>query len=515
MSRGLPAVLAALFLALSLGASAQNGPDDYFDAAKDGAFAPGQREFILGLDSGRYAVNDGRLFDGRTHKALTNAQVAELLKGPAQATATGGSAADPRGDAAAARARAITAAGGKPGTTNYDGSVDRPDLAGGPGPANGGRAPASDPAVLQSQLLTRLVFKGTTQEKALMSEAIGNILKTKIGRELAAQFVAEQANAEIGFEKMAGSATVDKDGRKVLSGSPGNTDVQKIPPQVRLNSEYLNVSDDYRRVTMTGTLAHELFGHAFETQRARKLGLPFAVNYYYRGDEVGSELIDWTVQTELAGEVVDGDPAPYLADPEKYHRGLWTNQPYYVVILSPAEMRDPLKALRARRQVLVKDRAQSLVDQRSMAKWPGVIDHFIKVHGIVASRFKPAIEESVRYDTYIKDHIATLKEISDYLDHQIAQWSAASGAKELAQVKAGADSAYLAMAEKRLAARRTELLRLQAEQKASRGPASAPPMALPDLVKPVPNDPNPPISLDDVVEMYSKDKDEHPEHWKK
>ncbi|MBI5247174.1 MAG: hypothetical protein HY923_08325 [Elusimicrobia bacterium] len=507
MSRGLRAVFAVLLLAAALPALA--GPDDLFDASAANAFKAGQKEFILALENGRYAVRDGRVLD--RDKPLTNTQVAALF--PAQRGA-GSVGPHPGNDDAVARARALN--GGKaPG--DFDGSVTHAGTLAGPHPAAPTPAPAPvDPGVLQAQLLNRLVFKGTPQEKAAIAEAVEYILKTKTGRELASQYVAERASAEIVMRNIPGSTIVVRDGRKVQSGSGGNTAVHIDPPQVTLNRDYLDTDPDYRKVAMAGTLAHELFGHAFETQRAKKAGQPASVRYYYRGDEIGSELIGWLVETELSGKVVAGDADGYLADPEVYHRNLWSNQPYYVLILSPREMRDPLTALKARRRELVASRAKTISDRAGMREWAPRRDHFVTVHGVSRARFKPADDGIADYEHWASDHLRELVGIETTLEDQIKTWSSPAGQAQLKELKAGGGSEYLRGAEQRLAARRAELIKLLAEAK-GRSPAGVakPVISLPSLIVKKPGDPNSPLDLDDLSKMYTKDVSEHPEHWKK
>ena len=211
------------------------------------------------------------------------------------------------------------------------------------------------------------------------------------------------------------------------------------------------------------------------------------------------------------------NPDGYLADPEAYHRSLWTNMPYYVMILSPEEMTNPLPALKARRQVLTRDRAKTVVDRRSQAAWPPILEHFVTVHGIARARFKPAQDEIATYEQWAAGHLKMLDEIEKTLEDKIKAWSAPAGKAELAQVKAGGNSEYLRQADASIAAHRAELIRLRTEAAAGRGPA-APILPLPDIVIKVPGDPNMPFDLNDLGIMHAKDIEDfkgHPEHWKK
>ncbi len=327
--------------------------------------------------------------------------------------------------------------------------------------------------------------------------------------------MAENASAEIRMGDVAGSEMTTKDGKKQFQGSGGNADTYKDPPRVTINRHYLESDAEYRRVAMAGTLAHELFGHAFEAQRARKTGLPRSVQYYYRGDEIGSQLVDWLVQTELKGEVLDGDPDSYLADPEKYYKSLWPMDAYYAVTLSPKEMADPVAALRPRLKYVRADRVKTTADRKQMKEWNAIRDHFIKVHGLAAARFAPVDERLRTFELYAADRLKELDEIEKHLGETIASW-AAKGSKEPPELRAGARSSYVRDADARVTARTKALLKLRAEK---RGPASVSPdgvLEMPPLVIRGAADPaNEPIDLDMLGVLYEEDREKNPGHWKK
>jgi hypothetical protein len=515
MSRSLRPVFFVLFLASAIAASA--GPDDLFDARTPGALQPGQQEILLALESGRYTLKDGNVLDARAsdpaRARLTNARVAELLSAR-------GTGLPPLPHAAIASGALVPralplAAKGTPANLNFDGVVARAGDIRGP-PASGSIASGSGapPAagVLHAQFLTRLVFKGNRQEREALSEAVATILKTKTGRELAAQFVNERAAAEVTLETIDNSTAVQEKGRKILSGTSGQTDVVKDPPKITLNRAYLDTDPEYRRVVMAGTLAHELFGHALEAQRAKKAGVPRAVLFHYRGDEIGSRLIDWMVQTELSGKVEDGEPKEYLGDPEGYYRGLLTVDPYYIVTLSPAEMKNPLTTLRGRRKLLKADAARTTADIKDMESWRPIIAHFVSVHRMPKARFAPAEEELNVFLTWAYGHQKKLSDINESLEGVIAHWSSPAGAKEKRQVIEASGSAYMNRMEAAAAARARELRRLRADPHHGRNPASTEVLVMPGLV--ITASGAPVIDLDELSRMNTEDRQKHPGHWK-
>jgi len=501
MSRGLPTVVYVLCLAFSA-VAASAGPGELFDARAKDALRPGQRELLLALDGGRYVFENGRLADTRASepdRLLTNARVEALLAGPrdgAALDASAASGADPAYERALARMPK-----GAPVPQGFDGAAAHAgDVRGPPasGPRGGQTAPASaDPAVLQARLLQRVAFKGTKPERQAFGEAVALIMKTKTGSELARQFVHESAAAEVVI---------------AATSNAGSTDTGGIPPKVTLDRKYVTGSNDpnYSRIVMAGTLAHELFGHALETQRARTAGFSKLASYHYRGDEVGSRLIDWSVQTELAGKVADADPQDFLGDPEAYYRGMATRDPYYVVSLSAAEMKDPIAALAARRALLAADEAKTAAEVKQTEAWLPVIAHFVSAHGVAKGRFEPAEKEIGDYLSWGEGHRKKLVESKANLESHIARWSSRAGAAQRKELADAADSAFLRNWDAQLRQRARDLTALRAGP-GGRGPAA---IEVPVVVITAPKPGGPPIDLEELSRMYQRDKKTNARHFK-
>lgn len=518
MSRALKnAVLAVLFCASA--ALAGGRPEDLFDAAAKDAFQAGQKEAVLALDGGRFTIRDGRLHDAfiaDPRKALlTNAQVAELLALRLAPRLT--SAIPPAIGGEIRPQPAVPKV--DPQKLDFDGGKGRGSIAGGPGgnPAAKGAA-LSDPAVLQAQFLQSVRISGTPAEKRVLGEAVENILKTKLGRQLAREFVLEGASVRVQLGRVDGSTVSAKDGLKTVTGTQGFTSVNENPPMVTVTSDYLLADADWRRVSIAGTLSHELFGHAFEQLRAKKAGVDHEAAYHYRGDELGSRLIDWTVQTELLGRTLDDNPGEYLEDPEGYARGLWTYDPYYVISLSRAEMRNPSDTLKARRQVVADDRESTLNEIKDLENWWPIIAHFKAAHKIDPRRFTDAEAEVRDALNWQKRHLGKLDAVRDQLESQIKFWATPSGTKEKAGIIKAADDPYFVRFESRLRKRALDLGRLRAEARGARGPSSTPELVMPPLVIRVPAKgppPPEPITLTELGAMYHKDRADNPKHWEK
>lgn len=519
MSRALRnAVLAVLF---SVSASLAGGrPEDLFDASAKDAFLAGQKEAVLAMDGGRFTIKDGRLHDAfiaDPKKALlTNGQVAELLAIRFKPVPAAGLSNPAPGAATVERAQPVVPK--DPQSVNFDGGKGRGSIAADPMGNKAARGLAlSEPAVLQAQFLKRVVVVGTPEEKAVLTEAVESILKTKLGRQLAREFVTEEASARIQLGRVDGSSTSMKEGIRTVRGTQGFTSVSDFPPMVTVTKDYLLADADWRRVSLAGTLSHELFGHAFEQQRAKKAGVDHEAAYHYRGDELGSRLIDWTIQTELAGKTLDDNPGEYLEDPEGYARDLWTYDAYYVISLSRAEMRNPSDTLKARRPVVAEDRESTLKEIKELEEWWPIIAHFKSVHKFDARRFTDSEAEVRDAVEWQKRHLGKLEAVGKQLESQIRYWDTPAGMKEKARVIKSADDPYFARFESRLRKRALDLGRLRAEKSGTRGPSSVGIEMPPLVIRGAPKGPPPPaqISLSELRALYQKDKKDNPKHWEK
>lgn len=301
------------------------------------------------------------------------------------------------------------------------------------------------------------------------------------------------------FGEVQNSGTVVMNGRRVLQASGGNTKTWENPPLVTLNKDYLDTDPDYRRVTSAATLGHELFGHAFEIQRAKKAGVSSDAVYYYRGDEAGSGLVGWLVQSELGGALSNGHMWNYLADPEVYHAGLKTNLPYYATTLSLAEMRAPVATLESRVAKIARDRISAREHAATMVAWRGPIKHFIEIHGVEESAFSSLNEDIASAVVWNNSRQKTLDDISAYLNGKITAWNMPQSAALKKDLASASTSPYMRESEERLSARAERLRLLVA------GRAAEP------MVPPVPGK----ITWEEFHRMVDRDRKDMPEHWEK
>ena len=202
---------------------------------------------------------------------------------------------------------------------------------------------AEDKARLLADLKARVDIQGTPEERAALDAILTRMMDSRTARQLAVQFINEDARTKLSFEVNPRTKIFVVDGRKEFRTSGGNTDPWKDPPEVHLNKAYMEASTE----RAPGTLAHEMLGHALESKRAKRYG----VEDTYLSDEneeANAGLIGWTVDAELGNRVENGWAWVYMDSPAKYHKQLKMNLPYYAGTLSNAEMKSPLTAFQAR-----------------------------------------------------------------------------------------------------------------------------------------------------------------------
>ncbi len=503
-------------------------PQDAFEAAAPGALLPEELDWLLALEGRRYELINGRLSDRKAADAakhlLTNFAVWELLgRRASERTAVLRTAAKDgrlpeefhdeaitlfwmRGTLISPEDRAFLREATRlkpklqPGVGSFEDGLRNPVT---PPPA-GGSNPTADPTAQATELLRSLRHSlsikpdADPRAAAAMNEALESLLKTPTGRELALEFTASDARATIEFDNVDNSTTVIKNGRRILYASGGYTIMGANPPRVVLNRHYLETDPDYRRVDMTATLGHELFGHAFEAQRSEKAGVPPDVIGYYRGDEAGAGLIGWLVETELGGPLDSEHMWSYLADPERYHNNLVTNLPYYATTLSLAEMRAPLATLEGRVDAIEIDRKKIRDYAVAVVAWRSAIEHFVTVHGMDRGQFSSLSEDIDATIIWNDAHQKNLDDISASLLATITHWKKPETAAALATLAEASDSTYMRQSEQRLAARTDRLRGLVA------GRAWEP------SIPPVPGK----LTWDDLDRLMEQDRTET-DHWEK
>lgn len=499
-----------------------SAPSATFMPAAPGALTADESRWLAATEQGRYELRAAAVIDRRAPSpeshALTNAQVHGLLASRAHERVAELRELVDRGPlppALHAEAVSLFWVRGpllpRPDqdflreliTPQYGRVPRQPGQGPGEVPAGqpgGGPAPgAADVDALLARLVTRVQFEdhGDPRQAAGLRAGLRNMLLSRTGREMAEQFVAEGATVKLSFEAIPGSRVVEENGRRVLQSSGGHALTHLRPVQVVLNRDYLDTDPDYQRVNVAGTLAHELFGHAFERQRADRARVTDSL-MNYRGDEAGSGLLGWLVQLELGGPADDGHMWSYSQDPERYHRGLQTNLPYYATTFSPAEMRNPVDTLTARRGQVEEERRRARLLTASMLRWRPVARHFIDAHGMAEPPFGTVFETLRNYEGWLASHETNLTAIGAHMDQTRAYWTGSpEGRAARDRVVNESRRPYYGEAETRLRERRTRLNGLLQ----SRRPEPSTP--------PIPGH----VQMPELYRLYDDDVRDNPGHW--
>lgn len=482
------------------GSPAAAAPDSPFRTDAPGALRDDERGRILSLEDGRYEDRDGSFVDRRESSPerarLTNAQTVKLL-------------CPPGGEKGESAPRRLEAPKNLPnpraaGILDFDGAAQR--RAGAAATPSGGMAGLSlhaagaeaAPQLLQA-VLSRVKFADDADPRAAaaLDRAMRDVLRTPTGQEAAEDFVALNASAEVRFEKLDGTL-ITINGRKMLSGVHGESRSPDGRAVVVLNRLSLDADQELTSREMAATLAHELFGHALEDQRAVHADFPISALRRYRGDEANGRLIGWLVKTELGAPLSDGGMWSYMQNPERFHSRLALIDPYYAQTFSPAEMADPLPVLRARLEAVRGRRGRLDEDAIDSRKWRIVIKHFVENHGMARSRFSSMSED---IDNFLERERAGLRTASDEVEtaiqERIAHLGTPQGREQLRQLSAASRSAHLDSIEKRLARYRT---RLGMETRGRKPEA---------LVPPPPDQ----IDYEGLEKLYQDDLRDNPRHW--
>ncbi|HAZ08351.1 MAG TPA: hypothetical protein DCZ01_07505 [Elusimicrobia bacterium] len=412
------------------------------------------------------------------------------------------------GPAAATSVEADLLTPGAVDALDFDGGLRRPpgvEVPTSPGQTESAR-PASavteEPRLLRA-LLSRVTLYRNSDPRAAaaLQEALRDILRTRTGRQAAEDFVDEGASCDIRFDKLDGSL-ITVNGVRVVSGVLGETrsngrslDGRSV---VALNSLFLDADPPFAAQNMAETIAHEMFGHALEHQRAARDNFPAWMLNLYRGDEANARLIGWLVLSELGAPLSDGDMWSYLQDPERFHDRSALIDPYYAQSLSPAEMGDPLPVLRSRLEETRRRRERLDDEAVKMRKWRIIIEHLTAGHGMERRRFASISEDIENFLERELPRLMTYShKVEDSLQNRIDFLDTEPGLEQLWQLSQSSRSEYLRSCEERISRYRARLgMQTQGRKPETRTP---PP---PDQ-----------IDEDGLETLYQDDLRDNPRHW--
>ena len=301
---------------------------------------------------------------------------------------------------------------------------------------------AQDKAQLLTEFKKHVTIndRGVPAEGAALNAILTRLMDSPTARELAGQFIKEDAKAVISFEELPDTRIIEANGKKEFYNTGGHLHQNTNPIiKVDLNSAYLIVQRHWGSPEQT--LAHELLGHALEKARAKRYGVA-DVNYYNLNDEANAGLVGWTVDAELGRHIANPLAWTYMADPDDYLNQVKLSASCYAPMLSSEEMKDPQAAFKERLADADELLANIPVKKKNNETWLRIIEHLITVHKMDPAAFLTRKENLVGNLKTLPDTEAELRDIRQSLEQLIAKCNGQNGAAWIASLKAGLNSAF-------------------------------------------------------------------------
>jgi len=318
------------------------------------------------------------------------------------------------------------------GKAFFDGAVRRAALA--------AQSPSpQDKARLLAELKKHVTIndRGVPAEGAALNAILARMMDSPTARELAAEFIKEDAKAVIAFEDVPGTEIFEINGKKTFWTDDGYSDTEKNPPEVALNSAYLAAQTE----NAPAVTAHELLGHVLERKRAERYGVA-EVYKFHRNEEANAGLIGWTVGAELGNKITDGWSWKYMADPDDYHKRLQSTTAAYAAKLSTEEMKSPRTAYEKRLADIETLLLGLPARRESLVTWQRIIDHFIEEHDMDGDPFTSLNESLYATLQSLPDTEYNLRKIKEHLESLIRKCDGEAGKAWTGSLAAKADNGY-------------------------------------------------------------------------
>ena len=329
----------------------------------------------------------------------------------------------------------------------FDGAAKRQAMA---GPLS---AAAENRGLLTAELRKHITLNdhGSPAERAVLDSMVSRLLESATAREVAAQFINENAGVVVSLEEIPGSAMMVIDGKKTLQGGRGYTAYREVPPRVGLNKLFMQ----YERDSGVGTLAHEMLGHALERQRLGENALAIA-NRFATSEEENARLIGWLTRTEL-GVKPEDEIWAYVENPAESMDSIKLISPAYAIKLTREEMKDPAAVYKSRLLEVDKKLEQLPKTAERYKLWLKMADHFVDVHKMDASSFRNIRAELNDMLEYLPTRHKDLLEVGGALITQLELILSNEGQPLLSLLEQAADSDYYKQREAIMKERLTRL----------------------------------------------------------
>ena len=378
-------------------------------------------------------------------------------------------------------------------------------------PLDGEAAPPADPArdPLLARLLktVRLDDGGVPERHAALTKALQRMLQTPTARALAERFIEDGAPAVVRFEEFEGSRIFEVNGRKIFHAPRAFSGWDGKTVEVRLNLDYLGTNPEYLEQDLPPTIAHELFGHGLWYSRAERANLVQAV-YHHELNETNARLVGWLVDFELDERFEEGAAWTYMQNPAAFQSSLKLRLAYYALTWSTAELARPKETLVERSLAAQAKRDQLRVTLSNHLSWNGVLEHFASGHKVAETRLRALraymAEEAKRYEA----EIALMNALITEVDATVGRMNAEPGRESERYLQWAATHPIFADLRAETDEHTRRLLERVSKTSAKLGDESE------DAKKAREDHWRGQITFEQLVEMYNRDREQHPAHWR-
>ena len=222
----------------------------------------------------------------------------------------------------------------------------------------------------------------STDERTVLNASFSKLLDSPLARELARQFIKENAKATILLGKLPQAGKSDISGQKEIGLFHAKTMISTDPTLVYINWEHGETESQ----NILTSLAHELFGHVLERKRAKRFGITNKIYPHHFNEELNAQLIEWIVSAELQA-TTDASAWDYINNPSGYSSLFLSCHPAYTLRLMDDEVESPCSAYQKRLDGVNKCIQEKKHDMRLSEQWLKIIDHLVNVHKMDAAPF--------------------------------------------------------------------------------------------------------------------------------
>jgi hypothetical protein len=212
--------------------------------------------------------------------------------------------------------------------------------------APGCRLEAAAGPGLRRDFLAALQLPSDPREAAIITGAADSILRTRLGRELAAELVAERVRIPVSFSDTAPCPVYRLHGKVRLDCIDSVLHPNPRGYEVIFNRAYLGMDKEFLDETLPKILAHELLGHGVSLVAADRAGSSAYARWI--GDELNAYAVEWIIAGELGQNIDSATPWDMVRDIDSYAGRLQLVNEFYALQFTLPEMLAPEKILPAR-----------------------------------------------------------------------------------------------------------------------------------------------------------------------